>query len=249
MRVVKFLALASIAWTLLTGAPASADTIYSVRNNDTLERIAAKHMVSVERILEVNPKLKNASLQAGMVIVVPEAIEGDVLLSAQEEEELWAQLSQNLPQPNLVQLDLNRAGDRHRHKQLAYRGGMGVNGRMIDSAHKYLGTPYAMGGTGNGSFDCSGFTMRMFQMYGVSLPRTADIQYGAGVKVPFGEEMPGDLVFFETYLPGPSHVGIYIGDGKFIHASSSKGVTVSRLSQPYYAARYLGARRVFKEAL
>ena len=63
MRVVKFLALASIAWTLLTGAPASADTIYSVRNNDTLERIAAKHMVSVERILEVNPKLKNASLK------------------------------------------------------------------------------------------------------------------------------------------------------------------------------------------
>ena len=222
---------------------ARADLVYSVRDNDTVSRVAAKYKVSPEQILKANPKIKTAGLKAGMVIVIPNSTESESLAEA-EAEDLLA-MENDLPMPGLVSLDLNRAGDRHRSK-LSSRGGS-VNKRLIDSAFKYIGTPYMMGGTGNGVFDCSGFTMRMYQMYGVNLPRTADVQYCVGTKVLFGKEQPGDLVFFETYLPGPSHVGIYIGEGKFIHASSSRGVTVSSLNQPYYSARYLGAKRIFKE--
>ncbi|MGM9991645.1 MAG: NlpC/P60 family protein [Candidatus Bruticola sp.] len=250
MSIAKFFAAFSLLCCLSAGISAEADVVYSIRERDTIDRVAAKYNVTPEQINKVNPKLKQSGFKPGVVIVVPNSPDDEILTKAQEKE-ILAKLEQDLPSPSLVNLDVsevNRAGNRHRG-QLAYRGGMGVNGRLVDNAHKYLGTPYVFGGTGNGSFDCSGFTMKMYEMYGVSLPRTADVQYGVGVKVPFGAEMPGDLVFFETYLPGPSHVGIYIGDGKFIHASSSKGVTISRLSQPYYAARYLGAKRVFKEAL
>ena len=251
MRINKFLAAASLLLCLAVGSAANADVVYSVRENDTIEKVAAKYKVTPEQIAKVNPKLKVSGFKPGVFIVIPNSPDGDTVLSKAQEAEILATLEADMPRPHLVKLevsDVNRAGDRHRG-QLAYRGGMGVNRRLIDSAHSYLGTPYVFGGTGNGSFDCSGFTMRMYQMYGVNLPRTADVQYNVGVKVPFGEEIPGDLVFFETYLPGPSHVGIYIGDGKFIHASSSRGVTISSLSQPYYSARYLGAKRVFKESL
>ena len=250
MRIAKFFAAFSLLCCLCAGVSAQADVVYSIRNNDTIERVAARYNVTPEQINKVNPKLKQSGFKPGVFIVIPNS-PNDVAITKDQEREILAKLERDLPSPSLVKLEvseLSRAGNRHRG-QLAYRGGMGVNGRLIDNAHKYLGTPYVFGGTGNGSFDCSGFTMRMYQMSGIDLPRTADVQYGVGVKVPFGAEMPGDLVFFETYLPGPSHVGIYIGDGKFIHASSSKGVTISRLSQPYYAARYLGAKRVFKEAL
>ncbi len=79
-------------------------------------------------------------------------------------------------------------------------------------------------------------------MLGMSIPRTADAQYYAGSRIKGGMKA-GDLVFFQTYLPGPSHVGIYLGHGKFVHASSH-GVMVSNLSDSYWSTRYLGAKRL-----
>jgi cell wall-associated NlpC family hydrolase len=114
---------------------------------------------------------------------------------------------------------------------------------LTRNAMKFLGTPYAFGGTSAGGFDCSGYVQHVFAMLGIHLPRTADAQYVAGRHIK-GSMEPGDLVFFQTYEPGASHVGIYLGESKFIHASSSHGVMVSSLHDSYWSARYLGAKRV-----
>lgn len=115
---------------------------------------------------------------------------------------------------------------------------------IISNAFQYIGVPYVFGGTSPYGFDCSGFTKYVFASAGISLPRTADNQFYAGTRVSMNNLRAGDLVFFETYEPGPSHVGIYIGDGEFIHAGSSTGVAVSGLYDRYWGQRYIGACRV-----
>jgi cell wall-associated NlpC family hydrolase len=115
--------------------------------------------------------------------------------------------------------------------------------QLTRSALRFLGVPYVFGGTSTSGFDCSGYVQHVFALLGISIPRTADAQYYAGARVTGGMR-PGDLVFFQTYEPGPSHVGIYLGNGQFAHASSSHGVMVSSLSDSYWAARYIGAKRL-----
>ncbi|MBV9717716.1 MAG: C40 family peptidase [Candidatus Eremiobacteraeota bacterium] len=114
--------------------------------------------------------------------------------------------------------------------------------RLTSSALRFLGVPYVFGGTTASGFDCSGFVQHVFALLGVELPRTADAQYDVG-RPALGGPRPGDLVFFDTY-GGVSHVGIYLGGGQFVHASSSHGVMVSRLSESYWASRYVGAKRL-----
>jgi cell wall-associated NlpC family hydrolase len=113
---------------------------------------------------------------------------------------------------------------------------------LTQRAMRFLGVPYVFGGTSTTGFDCSGYVQHVFAMLGVHLPRTADAQYYAG-RSTRGRMVPGDLVFFTTYESGPSHVGIYLGNDRFVHASSSQGVTVSSLHDSYWSARYLGAKR------
>jgi hypothetical protein len=113
---------------------------------------------------------------------------------------------------------------------------------LTHSALRFLGVPYVFGGTSTAGFDCSGFVQHVFAMVGIALPRTADVQYDVG-RPSVGGPRPGDLVFFDTY-GGVSHVGIYLGGGKFVHASSSHGVMVSHLSDSYWAARYVGSKRL-----
>lgn len=116
---------------------------------------------------------------------------------------------------------------------------------VIATAKKYIGVPYLWAGSTPSGFDCSGFVQYVFKAHGISLNRTAATQYRHGTYVSKSNLQPGDLVFFQnTYKAGISHVGIYIGDGKFIHASSSKGVTISNLSSSYYVSHYYGARRI-----
>jgi peptidoglycan DL-endopeptidase CwlO len=117
-----------------------------------------------------------------------------------------------------------------------------IAAQLTRSALKFLGVPYVFGGTSTSGFDCSGYVQHVFAMLGISLPRTADAQYDAGHRI-VGGMKPGDLVFFQTYAPGPSHVGIYLGHDKFVHASSSHGVMVSSLRESYWADRFIGAKR------
>lgn len=115
---------------------------------------------------------------------------------------------------------------------------------LLNKARSYMGVPYVWGGSTPSGFDCSGYVQYVYGQVGINLPRTADIQFNEGRAVSFGGEAPGDMVFFETYAPGASHVGIYLGNGEFIHASSSGYVRVSSLEESYFKARYLGAKRV-----
>ena len=119
-----------------------------------------------------------------------------------------------------------------------------INRTVISESMQYLGVPYVFGGTTPNGFDCSGYVQYVFAHAGVSLPRTADVQYECGTPVSSGELMPGDLVFFSTYDAGASHVGIYLGDRQFINASSSRGVSVASLDSSYWGSCYIGARRV-----
>lgn len=124
------------------------------------------------------------------------------------------------------------------------RGSNYVSRRVISESMNYLGVPYVFGGTSPSGFDCSGYVRFVFAQAGISLPRTADAQYEVGYAVSTDELRPGDLVFFSTYEAGPSHVGIYLGDGNFINASSSRGVSVASIYGGYWGSCYIGARRI-----
>lgn len=115
---------------------------------------------------------------------------------------------------------------------------------IIATAKKYIGVPYLWGGTTPKGFDCSGYVQYVFNAHGITLPRTSREQYTAGYAVSKSKLQPGDLVFFNTSGSGVSHLGIYIGDGQFIHASTSKGVIIAELNTSYWSSRYIGARRV-----
>ncbi len=116
--------------------------------------------------------------------------------------------------------------------------------RIIQTSMRYTGVPYVFGGTSPNGFDCSGFTRYVFAQSGVYLPRMADEQFEIGRAVSYSRLQPGDLVFFSTYAAGASHSGIYLGDGKFISATSSRGVAIDRMNSSYWGPRYVGARRV-----
>ncbi|MCS6831742.1 MAG: NlpC/P60 family protein [Armatimonadota bacterium] len=117
---------------------------------------------------------------------------------------------------------------------------------IVRLASRYKGVRYRWGGSSRSGFDCSGFTRYVFrQKTGIELPHSASAQFRRGTPVSRDELQPGDLVFFQTYRRGASHVGIYIGNGKFIHASSAgRRVQIDSLNEGYYRQRYLGARRV-----
>lgn len=108
-----------------------------------------------------------------------------------------------------------------------------------------IGTPYALGGSNDGGMDCSAFTKRVYDnAVDLQLPRSTTDQFKTGKSVGSGRLKFGDLVFFNTTGESPSHVGIFIGDDLFAHASVSYGVTISSLQSSYYNRRYVGARRV-----
>ena len=139
---------------------------------------------------------------------------------------------------------------RRKPKLSATRGGSRSNSRgkdIVSTARKYYGAPYSFGSSGPKRFDCSGFTSYVYNEHGIKLPHSSSGQASVGSKVNKGDLEIGDLVIFSnTYISGPSHAGIYIGNGDFIHASSAGGgVMISNLNSGYYSNHFTFGRRLF----
>lgn len=279
---IRLVSVALLAVTVLlwTAASAWAVTLYSVRPKDTLDRIARRHGVSSERVLQVNPELRQRTgLKVGQILVIPDPGEArldehdpalrsnhslamqpttpDVNstspptapapaptpISAETADQVNGEPGvENIGTVNKRAIEVALSGETYRHAPLSSRRGRLLS-QITRMARRFMGVPYVWGGTTGRGYDCSGFTMRMYQLAGIPIKRLADEQFYQGS--PTGRPQAGDLVFFTTYLPGPSHCGIYLGNDLFIHASSSKGVTVSSLNDTYYKKRYLGARKFF----
>lgn len=120
-----------------------------------------------------------------------------------------------------------------------------ISQRVINLAKTMLNVPYRFGGSTLRGIDCSAYVQRVFQLMDIQIPRTAREQYAIGEYVGRGDVQIGDLVFFRTYASFPSHVGIYLGENLFIHASSMvRRVTIDSMDRPYYRKRFIGVRRL-----
>ncbi|MFH1050975.1 MAG: C40 family peptidase [bacterium] len=114
---------------------------------------------------------------------------------------------------------------------------------VLTFAESLIGTPYCYGGTDKNCTDCSGFVKQIYEMAGINLPRTAALQYDYGKEINENETSPGDLVFFNRNNK-IGHVGIYIGNNHFIHASTNKGVVLQSLEDDFYKQTFAGFKKV-----
>ncbi|MDD2366891.1 MAG: NlpC/P60 family protein [Desulfuromonadaceae bacterium] len=217
---------------------------YKVVRGDSLFRIARKTGVKVADIKALNGLSGKNKLQPGKVLILAAAetieppAENDRLQLINKdllnEDELAETLAELTDLQSDKPVDLAKTLEKNQ----------AIN-NIKKSAYSFLGARYRFGGTSRNALDCSSFTQQVFREQSVNLPRTAREQFYAGSEVMRGDLKRGDLVFFQTYANFPSHVGIYLGDRKMIHASSREHrVVISKMDTPYYLSRYLGARRM-----
>jgi peptidoglycan DL-endopeptidase LytE len=225
---------------------AISTTAYVVRPGDTLYRLARSNNVTVAALAEANFLIVAEPIRVGQLLRIPArpALSQDevALRPAPPLRDPIFRPAPVFQEPIILRPTIIGGGT------LAPEGNRGRDGvarHIISSALGYLGTPYVFGGTSRSGVDCSGLVYLIYGPYVPHLPRLSYDQWAAGIPVTMENLAPGDLVFFNTDGSGASHVGIYIGDGQFVHPSTGAGrVVIDRLAAPYYAARYLGARRL-----
>lgn len=219
-----------IAGALTSGASLAAT--YTVKPGDTLYSVAQKYGMEPVQVMQLNG-LPSPTLEVGQKLEVGGG-ESPAPVTASAARQPAARARVAAPQ----------APAEAPVAQTPAPGG--GNAFIRTAATRFLGIRYALGGTGGGGLDCSGFTMRVFSQLGIRLPRTAAAQWRMGVGVSRRDLRAGDLVFFNTTGQLASHVGIYIGNGLMANANSFKGRTVIEplFANAYWANRYIGARRI-----
>jgi cell wall-associated NlpC family hydrolase len=216
------------------GTGAIASGVHKVSKGDTLWSIAKKFGASVSDISSANNLVSGKPLKIGTKLTVPSR-DGSPNRQASERDRTTS----------LTDKAAKRFGPRMaRQIERQAESGEALT-EVVRTALTYRGTRYVRGGTGGRGFDCSGFTSYVYRKYGVRLPHSSSAQANCGQPVSKGDLQPGDLLFFQTRGHRISHVGLYVGGRKFVHASTPRqGVLVSSLNEAYYARRFRMARRV-----
>ncbi|RKQ35912.1 peptidoglycan endopeptidase [Oceanobacillus halophilus] len=223
---------------------------YTVTSGDSLYSIAKNHHTSVDSIKKWN-NLTSNTIYVGQTLKLSDVENktNQQFHTVKAGDSLYAIASkygttvQNIKQINGLSSNTIYAGQKLQlSSSNLTQPAPNVVHSIIAEGKKYMGVPYVWGGTSPSGFDCSGFLNYVFSKNGISIPRTVETIWKAGKTV--SSPSKGDLVFFETYKTGPSHAGIYLGNKQFLHASSSKGVTISSMDNSYWSARYLGAKKL-----
>ncbi|MCM3726880.1 NlpC/P60 family protein [Neobacillus cucumis] len=244
-------ATAGILFASFTGTASAHELIYTVQSGDTLWKISQANKISIADLKTWN-NLISDTLYVNQKLSLLAPHSHDTTYTVQSGDTLWKISSRfNISVTQLKTMN-NLATDTIQVGQVlmvsattssttAPETTVSKVQMVINEANKYIGTPYLWGGNTPAGFDCSGYTSYVFAKVGITIPRTAATQWSG--LTPVSNPNPGDLVFFETYAPGPTHVGIYLGNNKFIQAGSS-GVSIADLTNIYWKPRYLGARTV-----
>ncbi len=236
--------LIALLGALIATAAAQPTTSYKVKEGDSLYKIAHRFGLRLPDLLKVNRLRNPHRLKPGDVIRIPLRSKKGV----QPQSKKAAQLSSSRLQQGLARrLPSRKAVFIQQAGELDKSGtqNLSMAQRVLRVASRYLGRAYRYGGSSARGFDCSGFALYVYRSVGIHLPHSARAQAKLGKPVARHQLQPGDLVFFRTRGRHISHVGIYIGNGKFIHASSARGrVRIDSLDKGYYKQRYAGARRL-----
>lgn len=266
-----WICFSAVVLLLLISGLSEASQTYTVRKGDTLRSIAQKYDVSVVSIQTAN-KLSNPNhIKTGQKLTIPtnkvksyrtyaygaaQVHDLEVRLEGDSSEYLAKgttfTILEKADGEYKIKLKDGRIGWAKTDLVLLKEGRQligeseATGSRIVSMAYNYRGYRYVRGGMSARGFDCSGFVKFLYAKEGIDLPRSSVEQFSCGKPVSKDELQEGDLVFFKnTYKRGISHVGIYIGDGTFIHASTRRtGVRVDRLSDDYYTRKYAGARRI-----
>ena len=200
---------------------------YTVRKGDNLWQIAKKFDMDADDLMEIN-EMSSPALRVGQKLFLEE--KPDVVNADQK----YIVMAKN------IEDELKKVPESPEFAEKTPQD------KLITFAKKLLNIPYKFGGNTILGIDCSSYVKKVYGLMGVNLPRTAREQFNEGEEIDKEELSVGDLVFFRTYASFPSHVGIYLGNDLFIHASSrGKKVTINNLETPYYTKRFIGAKRLF----
>jgi cell wall-associated NlpC family hydrolase len=206
----------------------SGPRTHTIARGETLTRIASRYGIAASEIAQLN-RLDGNKVAAGQRLVIdpcdPYAAAGSV--------------PPPLDGPGSDRLEIGSLNTTTSGSAAA------VSQQVIEFARSMLNVPYRFGGSTLRGIDCSAYVQRVFGFINLQIPRTAREQYSVGARIVRDDIQIGDLVFFRTYASFPSHVGIYLGENLFIHASSMvRKVAIDSLDQPYYRKRFIGARRL-----
>jgi LysM repeat protein len=216
---------------------------YKIKKGDTLATISQKTGVPLKHIVALN-NVNSRNLHVGRNLILAKASPGPAIISAtldEEDDDLDGEDEDLIPTGPSGDI----IGDAKSNEELLGRwGSVDERKLFIKVATGFLGAPYRLGGATVKGIDCSAFVRKMYEFFDISLPRTAREQSAVGLRIDRDHLEEGDLVFFRTKKP-IGHVGIYIGNNEFLHASyKSKAVRIDSLEQPYFQKRFQHAVRV-----